>query len=103
MLWLPVESGQSADQQLNAVFRRFRQCLVQEEGVTNRFVQNPVEDVREGFALSGVNQSVAGNAAGTNVRLSCETSGSSLVRNSYDTGFQRPARPRQGVCRFGRR
>lgn len=51
MLWLPVKPYEPRDQELCAVFRRFRESLMEEHGIADGSVENTVEDVGECFTL----------------------------------------------------
>ena len=48
---LPMEANQPADQKLGAVFGRLCEGLVQEEGITNRAIEDAIDNVGKSFAL----------------------------------------------------
>lgn len=51
MGWLPMKSHEATDEQVGAIFGRFRQCLVQQQRIANRAIEYAVKNVCEGFAL----------------------------------------------------
>lgn len=49
---LPMEAYQPTNQELGAVFGCFCKRLVQEKGITNRPIEDAIENMRKSFALS---------------------------------------------------